>query len=194
VVTRIGARGPFRARPATGQPRPSPGLQATKLPPLPNQAAWADPAHGWSWPLERLPAEVGIPLWAPDRALMCGPTTPFSHLELWVRPVQLDSSPRGPGRLGLAGGLFGRWDYGLGLNRTVIMSTRLHPVPVAGPGVRPTELRWECGPPRGHVPRACSAGCAVFSGDIPQAPQGRSAHERPPATHAWDKPGQVTLA
>ncbi len=59
--------------------------------------------------------------------LMCGPTTPFSHLELWVRfgaarlfPTAL--SLPGPGRLGLAGGLFGRWDSGLGLNRTVVMS------------------------------------------------------------------------
>jgi hypothetical protein len=58
---------------------------------------------------------------------MCGPTTPFSHLELWVRfgaarlfPTAL--SLPGPGRLGLAGGLFGRWDSGLGLNRTVVMS------------------------------------------------------------------------
>ena len=199
--TRIGARSPFRARPATGQPRPRlrPGCRQPELSPLPGQAAWADPAHGWPWPLERLPAKVGIPLWAPDRALMHAPSTPFSHLGPWVRfgaarlfPTAL--SLPGPDRLGIAGGLFGRWDSGLGLNRTVVMSTRPHPVPGASPGVRPAELRWECGPPRGHVPRACSAGCAVFSGDIPQAPQGRCAPERPPATHAWDKPGQVTLA
>jgi hypothetical protein len=124
-------------------------------PPLPDQAAWADPALGWPWPLERLPAEVGIPLWAPDRALMCGPSTPFSPLEPWVRPVQLGSSPwlfRYPGLTGSdsPAAFFGRRDSRLVLNRTVIMSTLLHPVPVAGADVRPAELRWECGPPRGH--------------------------------------------
>jgi hypothetical protein len=73
AVTHIGAHWPL-PRPssdrATSAPT-SPGLQATKFPPLPDQTAWADPAHGWPWPLERFPAEVGIPLWAPDRALMC---------------------------------------------------------------------------------------------------------------------------
>ncbi len=133
------------------------------------------------------------------RALMCGPSTPFSPLELWVRPVQLGSSPRlfrypGPTGSDSPAAFFGRRDSGLGLNRTVIMSTLLHPVPVAGADVRPAELRWECGLPRGHVPSACSACRAIFSGDMPQAPQGHGAHERPPATHAKDKPGQVTLA
>ncbi len=125
---------------------------------------------------------------APDRALMCGPSTPFSHLEPRVRLIHLGSSPlffRCPGLADsdLHAAFFGRRDSSFGLNRTVIMSTLLHPMPVAGSRVRPAELRWECGPPLGHVPRACSAGSAVFWKTYPKPPKAM-VHKSAPRLHA----------
>jgi hypothetical protein len=69
---------------------------------------------------------------------MCGPSSPFSHLEP-VRLIHLGSSPllfRYPGLTDSdwPAAFFGSSDSGLGLSRTVIMSTLLHPVPDAGLG------------------------------------------------------------